>query len=119
MSDQAKNARTHLTKIREWVDGEETDNWPPPPEYVEHRVEGQMRLDALARLGRSADDPCDVRLIEGRIEGGYSEWTAEIDYDIEVWIHEGRQSQRVYDSSDYDQDRALAGFLTWVTGDRR
>lgn len=118
--------KAYLTKIREWEDSEghalaDPDHpewgwaWPAPPQYVEYRVEGQMRLDVLTRLGRAADDPCDVRLIQGVIEGGWSEYTVEHDYPIEVWVHENRQSQKVW-SSDYewDKDAALAAFVKWV-----
>lgn len=103
-----------LTKIREWVDGEDTGEWPAPPEYTEYRVGGQMRLDVLARLGRAADDPCDVRMIQGVIEGGYSEFTVEHDYPIEVWVHEGKQAQKVFDYETYWQDDSLAAFLRWI-----
>lgn len=116
-----------LTKIREWEEseGHELEDperpdwgwaWPAPPQYAEYRVEGQMRLDVLARIDRPATDPCDVRLIQGVIEGGYSEYTVEHDYPIEVWVHEDRQAQKVW-SSDYEwtEEAALAAFLKWVT----
>lgn len=106
-----------LVKLREWVEyeAEDPDAWPRPPEYTEYRVEGQMRADVLARLGRSANDTCEVRLIEGVIEGGYSEYTVEYDYPIEVWVHEGRQAQKVFDHTAYWHDAAMAAFLKWVT----
>lgn len=119
--NETEQVRTQLTKLRDWTDdeGREPDEngtyeWPAPPEYTEYRVEGQMRSDVLTRIGRPSDDTCEVRLIEGSIEGGYSEWTVEFDYPIEVWIHEDRQSQKVYDDTTYWQDDAFAGFLRWL-----
>jgi len=103
-----------LVKIREWTDGEDDGEWPAPPEYVEYRVEGQMRSDVLVRLGRPADDPCEVRLIHGVIEGGYSEYTVEHDYPIEVWIHEGRQSQKVFDAWGWSKESGVAALLRWL-----
>lgn len=111
----------NLTLIREWVDTDEPEpedgwEWPAPSEWAEYRVEGQMRADVLARLGRPADDSCQVRLISGWVEGGYSEFTVEHDYPIEVWVDDDRQSQKVYSDDDaWDEGRALAGFLRWLT----
>lgn len=112
-----------LVKIREWVedDGYEKNDdgyfdWPAPPEYTEYRVEGKMRADVLAKIGRAPDDPCTVRLIEGVIEGGYSEYTVEHDYPIEVWVDDDEgQSQRVFEHTACWSDDALAAFLKWVT----
>lgn len=106
----------NLTKIREWTDGEDTGEWPAPAEYTEYRVEGQMRLDVLKRVGRDNDDPATVRLIEGVIEGGYSEYTVEHDYPIEVWIDDRGQSQRVFDRETWSRDDSLAAFLRWLEG---
>ena len=110
----------NLVKIREWIDADGPEpkggwEWPSPPEYVESRVEGSLRADILAKLGRPADDSCEVRIVEGVIEGGYSEYTVEHDYDIEVWIHEGSQSQRVFETSSWESDSSLASFLKWVS----
>lgn len=119
MSEPA--AKDTLVKIREWIDteGREPDkdgyyDWPSPPEYTEYRVVGQMRADVLARLGRTVDDPCEVRLIEGVIEGGWSEYTVEFDYPLEVWVDDAGQSQRVFDHDGYN--KGLPAFLCWLEG---
>lgn len=111
-----------LIKIREWVDdeGREPDQhgdyeWPSPPEYTEYSVAGQMRADVLAKLNRPANDPCGIRLIQGVIEGGYSEFTVEHDYPIEVWIDDEGQSQRIFHHEyAYSHEGALAEFLKWL-----
>lgn len=105
-----------LIRMREWTDGEDTGEWPAPPEYTEYRVEGQMRLDVLKRVGRDAGDPAVVRLIEGVIEGGYSEYTVEHDYPIEVWVDDDGQSQRVFDYEAYWSSDSMAAFLRWLEG---
>jgi hypothetical protein len=79
-----------ITKIREWVDADEPEpedgwDWPHPPVNVESLATGDLRAAILAKLGRPADDSCEVRLMESEIEGGWSEFTIETDYEIEVW----------------------------------
>lgn len=112
-----------IVKIREWVDDEgregERDSedgydWPAPPEYVESSVEGELRLAVLRKIGREDDTDATVRIIEGAIEGGWSEFTVEMDYDIEVWVDHGRQSQRVFQADGYHDGGALADFLRWA-----
>jgi hypothetical protein len=103
-----------LTLIREWTDGEDNGEWPAPPAYSEYRVGGQMRLDVLSRIGRAADDSCDIRMVEGVIEGGWSEFTVEHDYELEVWVYEGRRGQRVFKEDAYSHDGAMAAFLKWI-----
>lgn len=117
---KAEHTRTSMTKIREWVDADGPEpeggwEWPSPPAYTEWRVEGQMRADVLARIGRSADDPCVVRLVEGVTEGGYSEYTVEHDYPIEVWVDDDGQSQRVYETETWDSDTSLSDFTNWLS----
>lgn len=130
MSESAMYLEQHdnpnLVQLREWqeTEGHALENpdhpdwgwaWPAPPEFREYRVEGQMRSDVLVRVDRPSDDPCEVRLVQGWIEGGYSEFTVEHEYPIEVWIHEGRQSQKVW-SHDWEMSEtgALAAFLAWI-----
>lgn len=110
-----------ITKIRDWedTDGCERDPrgewyWPGPSELVESRVSGDLRTSILTKLGRAIDDPCDVRIIERFTIVGYSEYTEEHYFDVEVWIHEGRQSQRVYETTSYAGDKALAQFIEWA-----
>lgn len=113
---------TSLTKLREWDDEpnnpDDPDEWPSPPSHIEYRVEGQMRADILARLGREASDRCEVRLIESDIEGGWSEYTVEWDYEIEVWVHEGGQAQRVYERSHWSAEDRLPDFIKWIGGEQ-
>ena len=109
-----------IIKVREWVDSDEPEpadgwEWPHPPVCIESRVEGQLRAHILAKLGRPTDDTATVRIVESEIEGGYSEFTVEVDYDIEVWIDDGGQSQRVFDTMTWSRDSSLAAFLAWAT----
>lgn len=114
--------RTDFIVLRRWEDleGHEKDKWgdwvwPPPPEFVESRIEGRLREDILNRLARPIDDACEVRIIESEIEGGYSEYTVEVEYGIEVWIHEGRQSQKVWENDyAYSSENSLASLLKWI-----
>lgn len=114
---------TNLTLIREWLDTDEPEpedgwRWPHPPEMVEFRVDGQMRSDVLAKIGRDPADPIEVRLVHGTITGGYSEYTVEMDYEIEVWLHEDNQQQRIYQDDSYSDEVGLPNFLRWLTGER-
>lgn len=112
-----------ITKIREWIDTDEQEpehgwEWPHPPICVESRVTGDLRDRILRKIGRDTDDAVEVRIIELEIEGGYSEYTVEHDFDIEVWLHEGRQSQKVWDSTAWSYDRAMADFIKWTEADQ-
>lgn len=106
-----------IIKIREWIDSDEPEpadgwDWPHPPVYIESRIVGNLRRDILAKFDRNEDDACEVRIIEGEIEGGYSEYTSEMDYSIEVWLDEGRQSQKVREFDSYSNP--MPAFLAWI-----
>lgn len=88
--------------------------WPGPPECVESMITGDLRTRILSRLGRAADDACYLRLIERDTTGGWSEFTVEMDYDIEVWLDEGRQSQRLFETTTYAPDKRMKAFLDWT-----
>lgn len=108
-----------IVKIREWVDSDEPEpkdgwEWPAPPSCVESRVEGALRAAILVRLGRPSDDPCEIRIVESEIESGWSEFTVETDYSIEVWVHSDRQEQRVFEGNTYSNDRMMAAFFEWA-----
>lgn len=109
-----------MVKIREWVDSDDPEpedgwEWPHPPYCVESRVQGDLRSRVLTKLGRPVDDPCEIRLIERDCEGGWSEFTAESWFDLEVWVHEGRQAQRVWETTDqWNQENGLAALLKWT-----
>ena len=110
----------NLTKIREWIDSDEPEpedgwEWPHPPICVESRVGGNLRADILRRLGRPLDDEAEIRLVETEVEDGWSEFTPEVDHGIEVWVHEGRRAQRVWDTDLHsDGDYAMTRFLAWT-----
>lgn len=114
--------RENLTKVKEWIDieGHERDeygdwHWPDPPSFIESVAGGNLRADILRRLGRSDDEGLRVHLIESEITGGYSEYTVEMDYGVEVWLHEGRQSQRVFESDmHYVEENAFAALMKWI-----
>jgi hypothetical protein len=104
-----------ITKIREWVDSEEAEpeggwDWPTPPVNVESLISGDLRARILAKLGR-ADDGCEVKLAETEIEGGYSEFTVDYDYEIAVWI--GAERVWRYDLA-FSAEDSMAAFLRWV-----
>lgn len=114
-----------ITKIREWedVDGHELYDpadpdsgyrWPGPDQCIESRISGALRQQILRNLGRAPDDTCDIRLVERTIEGGYSEFTVEHDYEIEVWVQEGRQAQRVWSNDSIFNRSTMAAFLDWA-----
>lgn len=75
---------------------------------------GALRATILAKLGHPHDSDAKVRIIEGEIEGGWSEFTSEIDYDIEVWVDDPGQSQRVFGCTDYSRSAPMAAFLQWA-----
>lgn len=110
-----------ITKIREWLDTDEPEpghgwDWPAPPICIESAVSGDLRASILAKLGRSASDPAEVRIIEMEVEGGWSEFTVETDYQIEVWLHAPGQSQRLIEfDCQWSREDALARFLRWVS----
>ena len=104
-----------ITKIREWVDSDEPEpeggwDFPAPPVNVESLISGDLRARILAKLER-ADDGCEVKLVETEIEGGYSEFTREYDYEIAVWI--GEQRVWHHDAS-WTAEDSMAAFLNWV-----
>lgn len=112
------NEHPNLIEIRTYYDTDEVEpedgwDWPAPPEVTEYRVESQMRADVLAKVGRPADDPAGVRLIHTCTEGGYSEYTVEHDYWIEVWVDDEGQSQRVFERDVWDGN-TLPAFLAWI-----
>jgi hypothetical protein len=107
-----------ITMIRTWTGPDERSegsDWPAPPIYVESAITGELRSRILAKLGRDGT----LRLIEAEVEGGYSEFTIETDYPIEVWLdREGAEPERVW-SREYDwtKESAMAAFLKWAEND--
>lgn len=123
--------RVDLVKLREWEEPDpevhrreswdpESWAWPAPPTKVESRIEGRLRAEVLVRLGRPTDDPAELRLVEISAEGGFSEFTVETDFELELWIHEGQQAQLVW-SADWihaaSSESVLSAFIRWVTGE--
>lgn len=100
----------------EEAEPEEGWNWPAPTKVIESVVEGALRADVLARLAMPADSAVVVRTVERETEGGYSEWTVEFDYELEVWLDEGRQSQRVFSTEAYWSGSTLEKLLAWLAG---
>lgn len=99
-----------IIKMRQWSDEPEDDYWPPPPNYVESVVSGQLRTRILELAGL-ADVGQLVTLIEIEIEGGYSEYTIEMDYGIDVLV----DGQKVWsDDTHFSDEQAMAAFLQWV-----
>ena len=107
-----------IVKIREWVDSDEPEpadgwEWPHPPICVRSRIQGDLRARILAKLGHPADSKAVVEIEESESEGGYSEYTIEEYHTIEVWVIEGRQSQKVFSEDDYRGGSPMAAFLKW------
>jgi hypothetical protein len=114
-----------ITLMRQWVESDQPEpedgwDWPSPPIHAESSVTGELRTQILVKLGRADRDQA-VRLIESEIEGGWSEWTAEIDYEIEVWIHEpGKDPERVWNrDTDWNAKDAMSAFLKWAVTTER
>ena len=108
-----------ITKVREWIDSDEPEpeggyDWPHPPICIESAVTGELRgriLDKLGRLGEGLR----VRIIELEVEGGWSEFTIETDYYIEVWIDsDGREPEKVWERDTWSASDTMAAFLKWV-----
>ena len=119
MSIDTATESENLVEIASWIepdDGQDPDDdgyydWPAPPAYTKYAVTGNMRADVLRKLGRLPDDPCEITLVEGTIEGGYSEYTVEHDYTIEVVV----DGELVFEAETYWHGSALPKFLEWVT----
>ena len=102
-----------ITKVREWVDSDEPEpeggyDWPRPPICIESVVTGELRLRILARADKAAGS---VRLIESEVEAGWSEFTPETYYPIEVKV----DGETVWERDvDFSAETAMAAFLKWV-----
>lgn len=79
------------------------DEWPYPTITVESEIMGDLREKIFAKTGLRGR----VTLIESEVSGGYSEYTQETDYGIEVFI----DGVHVW-SDDYNGQSA---FLRWVS----
>jgi hypothetical protein len=87
------------------------DAWPYPTVTIESVVSGGLRSRILAKLGRPADSP-EVRLVEMRVSGGFSEYTQEDECAIEIRI--GEQKAWEHESTG---EWAMAEFLAEFGGD--
>lgn len=107
-----------IVKLREWADddGWDGESWPEPPSYIESRIDGDLRARILAKIGRPTGDPCELRIIEGQVPGGWSEYTPETDCDITVQAHnpDGTVEQLFVSATSYSTDYALSEFLKWA-----
>lgn len=100
-----------ITKIMEsHVKGEgDFEVWPYPTVIITSRITGKLREKILTLTGTIAEK--EVLLEETTISVGYSEYTADYEYEIrvlvdgnEVWSHDMA----------YSPETAMAAFLRWV-----
>ena len=102
-----------ITKVREWIDSGEPEpeggyEWPHPPKFIESNVTGELRSLILKQIGQE-DDGRPVRIIESEVEGGYSEYTVETDYGVEVWV------RAWHTEFGYSPDSARRSFMQWIS----
>ena len=101
---------TTFTLLDEWEDEDENDGeWPYPTQYKKSRVEGELAEQVRAKLG-VADD-AEVIITEEIISGGWSEYTQENEYNLEV---EAGGASRYLDSG--FRWNCLDQLLKWVEG---
>lgn len=104
MSDLRKVRETRTKDDGDW------DEWPYPTLTIESVISGDLRTRALSKLGRPDHDG-EVLLIESHVSAGWSEYTQEDDYSIEVSIN-GESAWK--DEYNYSTESAMAQFLKWI-----
>ncbi len=71
------------TVVAEWEDPDENNGeWPYPTRYVKRAISGQLADEIRARIGAARD--AQVFITEAEMSGGWSEWTQETDYAMEI-----------------------------------
>jgi hypothetical protein len=101
---------TNIRKIDQIVGPGDPDKWPYPTITIESEISGELRDRIIARTGLTGR----VTLLESEISGGYSEYTQETDYEIEVLI----DGHHVWnDDYQWSTESAFGAFMTWVAGD--
>jgi hypothetical protein len=97
-----------ISKVREiWAKDGDWEEWPYPTVTIESVISGELRSRVL-RVLELEDTGQEVVLVENKVSGGYSEYTQENDFGIEVKVAGVRQWHEDWASS---QESAMAGFL--------
>lgn len=108
---------TQSKVVRSWSDpyedGQDEHSWPPPDSYVDYLITGQLADLIRARTGEQGE----VHFIECTIEGGYSEWTVEYDYEVTIKVGSFRRKFDGSADTEYLYDSALPKIQKWLDGD--
>lgn len=97
-----------ISEVRSVEDGEPWDEWPYPTITITSLISGELRSRVLMKIG--ADDG-RITIVETEVSGGYSEYTQETDYGIELFHNDNSVWKAEYTSGG---DTAMAAFLRWV-----
>lgn len=96
-----------IARTSYYVGPGDPDEWPYPTITIESEVTGELRDKILAKTGRDGT----VTLLETEVSGGWSEYTPETDYNIEVLVDGSSVWQDTYNGS---PGTAMGAFLKWV-----
>ena len=113
----AKNTRekamSDITRIKEirYKDDGDWDEWPYPTIETTSRITGELRDKILKRTGRKANDTSEITIVESNVSSGWSEFTQDNDYSIDVFIGTEGITITNYDTS---EESAMSRFFEWV-----
>ena len=105
MSDITKIKVTRFKEDGEW------DEWPYPTIEITSRITGELRDKILKRIGREPSDTTEITIVESNISSGWSEFTQDNDYGIELFV--GAEWIRICDY-ETSVESAMSQFFTWV-----
>ena len=104
MGDIRKVSETRSKDDGDW------DEWPYPTVTIESEVTGELRSKVIAAAG-GEPVPGRVIITETEVSGGYSEFTQETEYGIEVRI-DGASVWK--DEYNMDSETAMSAFMRWA-----
>lgn len=87
------------------------DEWPYPTIETTSRVTGELKAKILKLTGRKDDDTSEVTIVEIHVSSGWSEFTQDDDYALEVFVGGERVKEWSYETSEAS---AMGSFLSWI-----
>ena len=98
-------------KVTQFKEDGDWDEWPYPTIETTSRITGKLKNKILKRIGREPSDTTEIIIVESNISSGWSEFTQDNDYAIEVFV--GTECIRICDY-ETSVESAMGQFFAWV-----
>jgi hypothetical protein len=117
LAKEQEKALGDMTVVKSWDDGDGTDKdneWPYPTQYVKRVLTGVLADDIRRALGEP--DDTIVYITEVEVSEGYSEYTTETDYQMEI---ECGKVVKEFDEYGYGQQSNLVKLIEWIEAEQK